>query len=235
MIRIKLENVSVEYPIYNAGALSLRNSMIAIGTGGRISSESRRITTVTALDGVSLELADGDRLGLVGHNGSGKSTLLRTMAGIYQPTSGRIAVNGRVSTVFGLGAGLQQELTGYENIIRMAMMLGASRAEAEESIPDIEAFSELGDFLSVPVRTFSAGMRTRLTFAVATAMHPEILLIDEVIGAGDAAFRERARHRMAEFVEKASVLVLASHSAGMLEMFCNRTIRLDHGRIAQED
>lgn len=235
MIRIKMEKVSVAYPIYNAGSLSLRNSMIAIGTGGRISSEARRITTVTALDDVSLELADGDRVGLVGHNGSGKSTLLRTMAGIYTPTSGTISVRGRVSTVFGLGAGLQQELTGYENIVRMAMMLGATRAEAEACIPDIESFSELGNFLSIPVRTYSAGMRTRLTFGVATAMHPEILLIDEVMGAGDQAFRERAHRRMAEFVEKARVLVLASHSTSMLETFCNRKIRLEHGRIEQED
>ncbi|HEY8594861.1 MAG TPA: ABC transporter ATP-binding protein [Devosiaceae bacterium] len=231
MARISLQDVTVEYPIYNAGAFSLRSNLLAIGTGGRISSEARRVRTVTALDRVTLELGDGDRLGLVGHNGSGKSTLLRTMAGIYTPTRGRIEIEGRVSTVFGLGAGLQPELTGYDNIVRMAMMLGATRGQAEASIPEIEAFTELGDFLKVPVHTYSAGMRTRLTFAVATAAQPEILLVDEVFGAGDADFQGKAKMRMAEFVEKSSILVLASHSGELIEKLCDTVICLSHGAI----
>lgn len=231
MARIKLDNVSVEYPIYNAGAMSLRKSLIAVGTGGRISNEARKVVSVTALEDISIELNKGDRLGLLGHNGSGKSTLLRTMAGIFAPVKGQILVEGRVSTVFGLGAGMEPELTGYDNIIRMGMMLGASPAEAERTIPDIEAFSELGNFLAVPVRTYSDGMRTRLAFGVATAAHPEILLIDEVLGAGDAEFQLKAQARMAEFVEKSSIFVLASHSPALIEMFCTRTITLKHGKV----
>ncbi len=167
----------------------------------------------------------------IGHNGSGKSTLLRTLAGIFAPTRGSISIEGRVSTVFGLGAGLQPELTGYENIIRMGIMLGASRAEAESHIPDIEEFSELGNFLAMPVSTYSDGMRTRLAFGVATAAHPEILLIDEVLGAGDAEFQVRAQRRLSGFIEKSSILVLASHSAQLITQFCSSTLQLAHGRI----
>lgn len=232
MARIVLDNVTVEYPIYNAGAMSLRHNLMAIGTGGRISREARRVVSVTALDGISLELKDGDRLGLVGHNGSGKSTLLRTMAGIYAPMRGRITIEGRVSTVFGLGAGMQPELSGYDNIVRMAMLLGMNRGEAEAIVPDVEAFSELGDFLKVPVNTYSDGMRTRLSFGVATAAQPEILLVDEVLGAGDSGFQAKARKRMSDFVEKASVLVLASHSQSLLSAFTTNVLRLEHGRIS---
>ena len=231
MAHICLENVTVEYPIYNARAMSLRHRLLAIGTGGRISRDERHVVRVTALDGVSLDLVNGDRVGLIGHNGSGKSTLLRTLAGIYAPIKGSIKIEGRVSTVFGLGAGMEPELTGYENIVRMGMMLGASRAEAEERIADIEAFSELGNFLSVPVRTYSDGMRTRLAFGVATAAHPDILLIDEVLGAGDAKFQQRAQRRMAEFIERSSIFVLASHSPELIKRYCTRVIHLQHGRL----
>lgn len=229
MAELLLSDVTVEFPIYNAGNMSLRNRLVAIGTGGRLRSDTKRITTVTALDGINLHLKDGDRIGLVGHNGSGKTTLLRTMAGIFRPTRGSIAISGRVSTVFGLGAGLDPELNGYENIVRMSLLLGITQAEARANIPDIEEFSELGDFLSVPVRTYSAGMATRLTFAVATAVHPEILLIDEVLGAGDASFQEKARRRMDAFIARASIFVLASHSPELIREHCQRTFRLNHG------
>jgi ABC-type polysaccharide/polyol phosphate transport system ATPase subunit len=234
MAELLLRDVTVEYPIYNAGNMSLRNQIVAIGTGGRIRSDTRRVTTVTALDGIDLQLKDGDRVGLVGHNGSGKTTLLRTMAGIFRPTRGEITITGRVSTVFGLGAGLDAELDGYENIIRMSMLLGATRVQAAATIPDIEDFTELGDFLSVPVRTYSAGMITRLTFAVATAVHPEILLIDEVLGAGDASFQEKARRRMSGFIEKASIFVLASHSEQLLADYCDQIVHLQHGVVLNQ-
>jgi ABC-type polysaccharide/polyol phosphate transport system ATPase subunit len=235
MAELLLRDVTVEYPIYNAGNMSLRNQLVAIGTGGRLRSDTRRITTVTALDGIDLHLKDGDRVGLVGHNGSGKTTLLRTMAGIFTPTRGAITITGSVSTVFGLGAGLDGELTGYENIVRMSMLLGATRTAAEAIIPDVEDFTELGDFLSVPVRTYSAGMVTRLTFAVATAAHPEVLLIDEVLGAGDIGFQEKARKRMTAFIGRASILVLASHVPDLLQLFCDRLVNLEHGRIVKID
>jgi len=234
MARILFENATVRYPVYSARAFSLRNNILALGTGGRLSEDARHVPTVTALDSINLDLQSGDRLGLIGHNGSGKSTLLRTMAGIFRPASGRALIDGRVSTVFGLGAGLQEDLSGYDNIMRMSMMLGASRREAKANIPEIEEFTELGDFLSLPVSTYSDGMRTRLTFAVATAAHPEILLIDEVLGAGDASFQERAKERMGRFIEKASIFVLASHSQELIEKFTNRVVRLEHGQIVDD-
>jgi ABC-type polysaccharide/polyol phosphate transport system ATPase subunit len=234
MARLQLDNVSVEYPIYNASSMSLRNQLVAISTGGRMAQEAGNIVTVRALDDVTLSLKDGDRIGLLGHNGSGKTTLLRTMAGIFKPTKGRVVVEGHVSAIFGLGAGIDPELSGHENIIRMSMLLGSTLAEAKARIPEIEDFTELGNFLALPVRTFSAGMQTRLTFAVATAAHPEILLVDEVIGAGDAEFQAKARKRMNEFIEKSSVFVLASHSRELIRTFCNKVCTLEHGRLISE-
>lgn len=235
MARMKLDGVGVAYPIYNAASQSLRKQIVSISTGGRVSAAKGHVATVQALDDINLDLKDGDRIGLIGHNGSGKTTLLRTMAGIFRPTRGRLTVEGRVSTVFGLGAGMDPELTGYENIARMAMLLGATQKEAEASVPGIEEFTELGQFLAMPVRTYSAGMTTRLLFAVATAVHPEILLVDEVLGAGDAAFQEKARQRMSEFVAKASIFVLASHAPDLMKQFCTRMIKLEHGKIISDE
>ncbi len=235
MARLQLDKVSVEYPIYNAGSMSLRNQLVAISTGGRMARQAGSIVTILALDDISLDLRDGDRLGLIGHNGSGKTTLLRTMAGIFRPTKGRLISEGRVSSFFGLGAGVDPELSGYENIIRMSLLLGTSQAAAEASIPEIEDFTELGNFLALPVRTYSAGMQTRLTFAVATAAHPEILLVDEGIGAGDAAFQTKARKRLNDFIEKSSIFVLASHSNELIRSFCNKILTLEHGRMVNNE
>jgi ABC-type polysaccharide/polyol phosphate transport system ATPase subunit len=234
MARLQLENVSVEYPIYNATAMSLRHQLVSISTGGRLARQAGNIMTVLALDDLTLELEDGDRVGLLGHNGSGKTTLLRTMAGIFKPSRGKLTVEGRVSSIFGLGAGIDPELSGYENIVRMSMLLGSNQVEAEASIAEVEDFTELGDFLSLPVRTYSAGMQTRLTFAVATAAHPEILLVDEVFGAGDADFQVKARKRMNEFIEKSSIFVLASHSPELIRSFCNKICTLEHGRMVKD-
>jgi ABC-type polysaccharide/polyol phosphate transport system ATPase subunit len=234
MARLQLDDVSVEYPIYNASSMSLRNQLVAISTGGRMAQEAGNIVTVRALDGVTMSLKDGDRVGLLGHNGSGKTTLLRTMAGIFRPTKGKMVIEGRVSSIFGLGAGIDPELSGHENIIRMSMLLGATLAAAKARIPDIEDFTELGNFLALPVRTYSAGMQTRLTFAVATAAHPEILLVDEVMGAGDADFQSKARKRMNDFIEKSSVFVFASHSRELIQRFCNKVCTLEHGRLISE-
>jgi ABC-type polysaccharide/polyol phosphate transport system ATPase subunit len=231
MARLQLENVSVEYPIYNARSQSLRNHIVAAGVGGRLARQALGAITVRALDGVTLDLRNGDRIGLVGHNGSGKTTLLRTMARIFAPTSGRINVSGKVSTVFGLGAGAEPELSGHENIVRMSMLLGATLAQAKASIAEIDDFAELGEFLAVPIRTYSAGMLTRLMFAVATAVNPDILLVDEVMGAADQNFQRKARRRMGEFIERSSIFVLASHTEELLKLYCNKIYTLSHGRL----
>ncbi|MCO6187960.1 ABC transporter ATP-binding protein [Rhizobium sp. L1K21] len=235
MSKIELKNATVEYPIYHADSMSLRNKIVSIGTGGTISRGVKNIVTVKALDDVSFTLEEGDRVGLIGHNGSGKSTLLRTLAGIYTPTGGSVTVDGKISTIFDLNAGLDTELSGYENIVRMAMFLGASGKKARAMIPEIEDFAELGDFLSMPVRTYSAGMLTRLAFAVATAVEPEILLIDEVIGAGDQRFQERAKERLINVVKSAKIMVLASHSDIMIELYCNRALTFEHGKLIKDE
>lgn len=233
MAHLKFENVTLQYPIYNAKSMSLRNQLVRIGTGGQLSKETTDIVTVTALNNVSFELHDGDAVGLVGHNGAGKTTLLRTMAGIYMPISGKITRDGRVTTVIELGAGLDTELSGYENIFRMGMLLGASRSDMDNAIPDIESFTELGDFLSMPVRTYSSGMMMRLMFAVGTAVRPEILLIDEMFGTGDAAFQEKAQNRMNELIETAKIFVFASHSPELIKKYCRRVFLLEHGVVKE--
>lgn len=231
MARIEVTNASVEYPVFGGGSMSLRQQLISTATGGTLAKDVKNVVTVSALNDISFTLEDGDRIGLVGHNGAGKSTLLRMLAGIYLPTRGRVVVDGRISTIFQLGAGLDRELSGYENIIRMGMILGATKAEAAAMIPGIETFTELGNFLSVPVHTYSAGMLTRLTFAVATATHPDILLIDEVLGAGDADFQEKASARLNELIDTAKIFVLASHSEAMIDLYCNRRLRFEHGKL----
>src|SRR5947209_7337020 len=191
MARLEFEDVTVQYPVYDVRAKSLRSQLVRISTGGRIE-RSSGVQIVTALRGVSFRFKDGDTVGLVGHNGAGKSTLLRTMAGVYQPSEGSVLREGRVATVFELGAGMDSELSGYENIQRMGMLLGLGQDEIRSHMGEIEAFTQLGPFLRLPVRTYSSGMTTRLMFAVATSTRPDILLVDEIFGAGDAEFQAKA-------------------------------------------
>lgn len=230
---LRFENVSLQYPIYNNRTRSLRNQFLRFGTGGRIAQDASHITTVTALDAVNFELRDGDAVGLIGHNGAGKSTLLRVMAGIYVPNAGQVIREGKVATVFDIGAGMDPELTGYENIVRMAMLIGLSRKEAFDSIPEIAEFTELGDFLQLPVRTYSSGMTIRLMFAVATAVRPSILLVDEMFGTGDESFKKRARQRIRELIQQSDIFVLASHDMPTIKSLCNKIFFMEHGGIAQ--
>lgn len=231
MVHIIFEHVSLHYPIYNAHGKSLRNQVVRIATGGMIEKEAGNTTVVTALNDVSFELKSGDAVGLIGHNGAGKSTLLRTLAGIYLPLQGRVDRQGRVATVFEIGAGLEPELTGYENIFNLAMMMGMSYRQAKALIPDIEEFTELGDFLYLPVRTYSSGMTMRLMFAVATANSPEILLIDEMISTGDASFQEKSKARIQKLIANADIFVFASHDPELIKTYCNRVFLLEHGTV----
>jgi len=235
MATLVFDDVTVAYPIYNAHSQSLRNQLVRFGSGGRIGSSGGSIVTVTALDHVSFALGNGDAVGLIGHNGAGKSTLLRTMAGIYPTTSGRIMRAGSVSTVFELGAGMDPELSGYENIMRMLLLMGNSVSVAKAKVRDIEDFSELGDFLVLPVRTYSSGMTMRLMFSVATSVRPEILLIDEMFATGDAAFQKKAEARMHDWIAGTDIFVFASHDHGLIKRLCNRVFRLEHGAINEED
>ncbi len=235
MTHLQFDRVTVRYPVHNNRTKSLRNNLVRISTGGRLDSESGRIQVVTALDDVSFEFREGDAVGLIGHNGAGKSTMLRTMAGVYKPTHGAVRRRGRTATVLELGAGIDPELSGYENITRMGVLLGMSIAETKERISEIERFTQLGNFLQLPVRMYSSGMATRLMFAVATSTRPDILLVDEVFGAGDAEFQERAKERMSRLISSVGIFVFASHDHELIRTYCNRFLRLEHGRVIEID
>lgn len=233
MASLILDDVTVDFPIY--GAQKSFRSALQSATGGLIRREAadRRIT-VRALDHFSLTIKHGDRLGIIGHNGAGKSTLLRVCAGVYEPSVGRVYIEGKVSPLFNMSPGLDVDDTGYENIVTCGLFLGMTRVEIAQKTPDIEAFCELGDYLSLPVKTYSAGMMTRLGFAIATAIDPEILILDEGLGAGDARFAEKAKKRVDALIARASILILASHSDALIKSLCNRAILLQSGRIIGE-
>ena len=228
---LTLRNVNVSFPIYHGGSRSLKKSLLFRGSGGHMATDASHRIIVQALRDVSLQFVAGDRVALIGSNGAGKTTLLRVMAGVYEPVTGTVESRGRISPMFDIGLGIDGEISGYDNIRLRGMILGLSRDEIEERMADIAEFTELGDYLDVPVRTYSSGMMTRLTFAVATCFAPEILLMDEWIMAGDASFLSKAQHRVQSFVEKASIMVLASHSIETCRKFCNQGIWMDQGQI----
>jgi ABC-type polysaccharide/polyol phosphate transport system ATPase subunit len=229
---ITVDNVTIDFPIYGSTHQSLRRTLFA-RTGGLIRREGTRKkrVVVRALENVSFTLDHGDRLGLIGHNGAGKSTLLKTLAGVYWPDNGCVRVDGRISPLFTSAPGLDIEDTGYENIKTCGMFLGMRSDEIESKTQEIADFSELGDYLNLPVRTYSAGMVTRLSFAISTAIDPDILLLDEGLATGDARFAARADDRMQALIRRTGILVLASHSSEMIMAMCNRVALMEHGHL----
>jgi lipopolysaccharide transport system ATP-binding protein len=227
---IVAEGICVEFPIWNPSHRSLKNAVLRATTGGRLARESSTRVLVQALSDLSFEFSRGDRVGLMGDNGSGKTTLLRVLTGIYEPVRGRLQVSGRVSSLLDLSLGMDHEATGLENIVLRGVLLGMSTSAIQSKIADIADFSELGDYLAMPIRTYSSGMLLRLAFAVATSVAPEILLLDEWLSVGDATFREKAEQRLLQMVESAAIVVLASHDEALVRRFCTRILRLDHGR-----
>jgi ABC-type polysaccharide/polyol phosphate transport system ATPase subunit len=234
MSRMTIENVGVDFPIFGANK-NLRLSLLAGLTGGRIIPKQLQRSTIIikALEDVSLDLRQGDRLGLMGHNGAGKSTLLRVMAGVYQPTTGTISVEGKLTPLLDLTPGIELEDTGYDNIITVGLLLGMSLEEITEKAPGIIEFSGLGDFIHFPIRTYSSGMQARLGVSIATSVDPGILLLDEGIGAADARFGEKVARRMKEMVERTEILVLASHSEALLGSMCDKAVLMHHGRVLE--
>jgi ABC-type polysaccharide/polyol phosphate transport system ATPase subunit len=230
MSSIILDSVSVDFPIYNLSTRSLKKNLIRLTTGGKLSSNSQCIV-VRALDDISLKFEEGDRVGLVGHNGAGKSTLLRVLSNIYEPTQGTIHYDGKISSLLNVMLGINPESTGYENIYLRGLLLGLSRKEIDTKVKEIAEFTELGDFLYVPIRTYSQGMQMRLAFAVATCIQPEILLMDEVIGVGDKDFIERAQDRLSQLIKKSSIVLLASHAPEILKKICNKILIMDAGKV----
>ncbi|MEO8746934.1 MAG: ATP-binding cassette domain-containing protein [Rhodanobacter sp.] len=231
MASIFLDNCSLDLPIYGVGNRSLKQMVMATATGGRIASNSRKITVVNALREINLQIESGDRVGLVGHNGAGKSTLLRMLAGVFEPSAGRLSVEGSVTSLIDVSLGMDHEATGYDNILLRGLILGLTRKEIKQIIPDVEAFCELGDYLAMPVRTYSSGMVLRLAFSIVTCVNPDILLMDEWLSVGDADFVRKAEDRLMHMVNKASILVIASHNAAIIDTLCNVEVRLEHGRI----
>ena len=231
MARISLSGVSVEFPIFHASARSMRRFALERALGRNLDLR-RRLATVKALSDIDLDVGDGDRLALIGANGAGKSTLLRTMAGVYAPVRGRVERSGRLAALLSLGMGLNMDSTGRDNILLLAMHLDIPPRAMRPHVEEIVEWTELGPFIEAPLRTYSAGMVSRLAFAVSTAIPPEILLLDEWLGIGDADFQLKAYERMSAFVGGSSLLVLASHSRELLETWCNRAVRLEAGRIA---
>ncbi|WP_306715087.1 ABC transporter ATP-binding protein [Burkholderia dolosa] len=231
-LNIQLRNVGVTFDV-SARQDSLKSTVLNMLRGKRPHmAHDRRY--VHALKNVSLEITHGERVGLIGLNGAGKSTILKVMAGIYPPTSGAAEINGHVSAMFELATGFEMTQTGWDNIRIRGMLLGLTPAQVEERIHQIAEFSELGEFLDYPVKTYSAGMFIRLAFSVSTAINPEILLLDEVMGAGDVQFANKAKKRMYEFMEQGKILVFSSHSLDMLQSFCERVIWLRKGEVVMD-
>jgi ABC-type polysaccharide/polyol phosphate transport system ATPase subunit len=229
--RIELHSVVLEYPVYEIDSRSLRHAMLSATTGGRLRSNEQKIAVIRALDGVTLSIGSGERIGLYGHNGAGKTTLLRLMAGIFRPTGGTVYVEGKISPMFDPMAGINPEFTGYDNIALRCMLLGLPDEQIAELTARIAEFSELGDYLHLPVRTYSTGMCSRLAFSIATSIEPEILLLDEWLGVADQAFLEKATRRMHDFIARSSIVILASHSTQLLRSVCTKLITIEHGRI----
>ena len=228
MASIELEDISLSYPIYGVNARSLKTSLINMAVGGSFNRHGSCVE-VNALKKINLQLRDGDRVGLIGHNGAGKTSLLKVLAQIYEPTQGVIKVSGETSCLFDIMMGLDQELTGYENIVLRGLILGLSKQEIKKIIPDIEAFAELGDFMKMPIRTYSSGMMVRLAFGIVTSISSDILLIDEVVNVGDASFMEKAKARMVSLIHRSDIMVLSTHDHQIIKEFCNKVICLDQG------
>lgn len=227
---IVVEHVSKMFALHHNRVDSLKGKVVGLFKRRW----RQRVEHFEALHDVSLTVSQGESVALLGHNGSGKSTLLQIIAGILRPTSGRVRVQGRVAPLIELGVGFNPELTGEENIYLNASLFGLSNRDTARLYPDIVGFSELGDFIDIPVKNYSSGMYMRLAFSVAAHLNPDILLADEVLAVGDQSFQEKCHNRIRELQRNGLILVLVTHSHGQAEQFCARYIRLDHGRVIEQ-
>lgn len=231
MAYIEFTNAHFDFPIYNASSRSIASRVLNAATGGQLDKDSNGRVVVRALDDISFRIEDGERVGLIGHNGAGKSTLLRSLSGVYRPSLGSAVVSGQVGSLIDLSLGINSEATGLENITIRGTLLGLSSAVIQDNLENIIEFSELGQFIDMPMRTYSTGMQLRLAFAISTILRPEILLMDEWLSVGDEAFRLKAESRLREVTDHSRILVLASHSRELIERTCERVIWLEHGQI----
>jgi ABC-2 type transport system ATP-binding protein len=233
MARIELSNVDVDFPLLQSEQRSFKRLLSAPLKRSRVGTDHRQRLVLRALRHINLTLEHGERVALIGPNGAGKSTLLRVLAGIYVPVAGAVTIEGRVGALLTAGLGMRDDVSGYDNIEFCLLLQGVPAKDIPRRREEIAAFTELGEYLDLHVGAYSSGMRVRLAFAISTALDPDILLIDEMFGAGDAAFMKKAEKRMANLIARSSILVFASHAPGLVEQFCEKAIWLDSGQIRQ--
>jgi lipopolysaccharide transport system ATP-binding protein len=228
-VSITVTDLTMRFPVYGVDAKSLKKHLARVTVGGSLAKSTAGATEVTAISNLNLKLRAGDRLGLIGHNGSGKTTLLRALSGAYEPDQGQIEVNGRIAALLDLSLGIDPSATGIDNIRLRGRIAGLSAREIDARMDEIAEFTGLGPFLAMPMKTYSAGMQARLAFAVATSVEADVLLMDEWIAVGDAQFQKLAHKRLLDLVERAGILVLASHEVDLLRLYCNKVMRMDSG------
>lgn len=231
MSQVVATDIVVEFPIYGSQSRSLKNTFIRAATGGILARDASQRVVVRALNNVSFSFKEGDRVGIIGHNGSGKSTLLRVIAGTYEPTHGEISVQGKVASMLSIAVGMEAELTGHENIHIRGTVMGLKPREIAGLTAGIAEFSELGDYLDMPLRTYSSGMYMRLAFAISTSIPADIIVMDEWLSVGDKSFYEKAQQRLHDMIGRSKMLFLASHDEKLIRKNCNAMLRLNHGEM----
>jgi lipopolysaccharide transport system ATP-binding protein len=234
MAQINFNNVYIEFPIFNATGRSLTSSILKVATGGKLDADPNGRVLVKALSDISFSIGEGEKVALLGHNGAGKSTMLRALGRVYSPTKGTAEIVGDVGSLIDISFGINPEATGRENVFIRGQLLGLTKEEIIAKYAEIIEFAELGNFMEMPVRTYSSGMHLRLAFAVSTVVRPEILLMDEWLSVGDADFQHKAESRLRELVSETKILVIATHSRELVEAVCSRAIWLEHGQIKMD-
>ncbi len=238
MAGVDVSNLTISFPLYHGDARSLKKTLSgALGgrrLSGRFAQDNRNRVTVRALTDISFSLRPGDRLGLIGRNGAGKTTLLRALAGIYEPVEGRVLVRGRIGTLLDTSLGMNPELSGRENIRLRGLFFGLSDKAITEVEQDVETFAGLGSFMDLPLKTYSSGMGVRLSFGLATAIMPQVLIMDEWFMAGDESFMRRAAQRISGLVEGAEILVISTHMPEIVEKWCTRLLWMEQGRVVMD-
>ena len=232
MTFIKLSNASVTFSIFNTKTRSVRNTLIN-AIGSNVNSIDNTVY-VKALDNVNLEINEGERVGLIGHNGAGKSTMLKLLSGIYEPTEGVMHVKGYTSSLTDITMGMDPENSGYDNIIMRCILMGMTFKQAKDKVKEIIDFSELSEYIDLPTRTYSTGMYMRLAFTIATSIAPDILIMDEMIGAGDASFIEKAKIRSMALIEQTKIMVISSHDMNIMRDICTRGLWMEKGKIRMD-
>lgn len=233
MAHIQIKNLTLDFPLYSSHGRSFKSSVINKVLGGFIERNSKSGLVITALNNISIDLQEGDRLGIIGHNGSGKTSLLRVISGVYKNFTGSLSVDGSIASLIDITLGMDPEATGYENIRMRGVMMGLQVSEIKKIEHDIAEFSELGEYLNFRMKTYSTGMQMRLSFAISTTIRAQVLIMDEWLTVGDEQFQHKAERRLNELIKENSILVLASHSKDLIKRTCNRVIKMEHGQIEE--